>query len=172
MKIFVISDPHFNHSNIIPYTNRPFSSVKEMDEAIIANWNKTVGPDDTVFCLGDFCFGTKDNIPYYTRQLNGRKILIRGNHDRTKSLYIEAGFQDVMGEYVLHPHHSGFNRIILFTHKPRIGMDKFTANIHGHIHDQLLDPAIFELENYFNVSVENINYTPIELQEIIRRMGW
>ena len=93
MKIFVISDPHFNHSNIIPYSNRPFSSVKEMDETIIANWNKTVGPNDTVFCLGDFCFGTKDNIPYYARQLNGRKILIKGNHDRTKSLYIEAGFQ-------------------------------------------------------------------------------
>ena len=44
--------------------------------------------------------------------------------------------------------------------------------IHGHIHEQTLDPIIFKLENYFNVSVENINYTPIDLQEIIKRMDW
>ena len=172
MAVFVIADLHLdtvtNEKSMEVFGNRWQSYIEKIQK----NWTRVVSDDDIVLCLGDFCFGTKDNIPYYTRQLNGRKILIRGNHDRTKSLYIEAGFQDVMGEYVLHPHHSGFNRIILFTHKPRIGMDKYTANIHGHIHDQLLDPAIFELENYFNVSVENINYTPIELQEIIRRMGW
>lgn len=172
MKIMVVSDPHFNHTNIIPYSNRPFNSLREMDAAIINNWNRVVSDDDVVLCLGDFCFGTKDNIPYYTRQLNGRKILIKGNHDRSRSLYLDAGFQDVLSEFILHPGQAGNKKTILFCHKPRIGIRGDVANIHGHIHEQTLDPTIFELENYFNVSVENINYTPIDLQEIIKQKGW
>lgn len=172
MKIMVISDTHFNHTNIIPYSNRPFKSLKEMDEAIIDNWNRVVSDNDIVLCLGDFCFGTKDNIPYYTRKLKGCKILIKGNHDRSKSLYIEAGFQNVLSEFVLQPDQVGNKKTIIFSHKPRIGIRGDVVNIHGHIHEQTLDPTMFELENYFNASAENINYTPIDLQEIIKRMDW
>ena len=172
MKILVVSDPHFNHSNIISYSNRPFNSVPEMDEAIIRNWNSVVGEDDMVFCLGDFCFGTKDNIPYYTQRLNGRKILIKGNHDRSKNLYIEAGFKEVMSEFVLQPGQAGNKKIIVLSHKPRMGIPEDVVNIHGHIHEQQLDPMFFQVQNYFNVSVENIDYTPIDLQEIIKRMDW
>ena len=172
MKIMVISDTHFNHTNIIPYSNRPFNSLQEMDTAIINNWNKVVSYDDIVLCLGDFCFGTKDNISYYAKQLNGHKILIKGNHDRSRSAYLEAGFQDVMNEFILQPGQARNHKAILFSHKPRIGIDEDTVNIHGHIHEQTLDPTIFKLENYFNVSVENINYTPIDLQEIIKQKGW
>jgi calcineurin-like phosphoesterase family protein len=143
-----------------------------MDEAIIANWNRVVDDEDLVLCLGDFCFGTKDNIPYYTRRLRGRKILIKGNHDRSRSLYLDAGFQEVMSEFVLHPEQAGNKKTILFCHKPRMGIRCDVANIHGHIHEQTLDPTIFEIGNYFNVSVENIDYTPIDLQEIIKRMDW
>ena len=172
MRILVISDPHFNHTNIIPYSNRPFKSLREMDAAIIDNWNRVVSDDDVILCLGDFCFGTKDNIPYYTNKLNGRKILIKGNHDRSKNLYLEAGFQDVMSEFILQPGQAGNHKVILFSHKPRLGVPDGVVNIHGHIHEQTLDPANFKLQNYFNVSVENINYTPIDLQEIIKRMDW
>ncbi len=56
MSLYFTSDTHFGHKNIIQTCNRPFASVDEMDEAMVARWNQRVGPDDTVFHLGDFCF--------------------------------------------------------------------------------------------------------------------
>ena len=56
-KVFFTSDTHFYHGNIIRFCNRPFKSVEMMNETIISNWNNTVGQDDIVFHLGDFCLG-------------------------------------------------------------------------------------------------------------------
>jgi len=58
-KIFMISDPHFHHENIIKYENRPFENAEQMTKTIIKNWNKVVQRDDEVFCLGDVCFKIK-----------------------------------------------------------------------------------------------------------------
>ena len=52
--VFVTSDLHFGHKNIIKYENRPFKDVEEMDQKLIENWNNKVGKDDTVYILGDF----------------------------------------------------------------------------------------------------------------------
>jgi len=54
---FFTSDTHFNHANIIKFCDRPFKDVELMNETLIANWNRVVGLDDTVFHLGDFCLG-------------------------------------------------------------------------------------------------------------------
>jgi len=78
---FFTSDTHFYHENIIKYCSRPFSSVDEMNKAMIDNWNNVVGKNDIVWHLGDFCFGKKDNIMEIFPKLNGKINLVMGNHD-------------------------------------------------------------------------------------------
>jgi calcineurin-like phosphoesterase family protein len=61
--IFMISDMHFGHKNIMLYEVRPFKSVEDMDNSIIQNWNKVVGKNDKVFVLGDVSFYNKEKRP-------------------------------------------------------------------------------------------------------------
>ncbi len=171
MNTYVISDTHFNHENVIRYSNRPYTSVEEMNEALIANWNSVVKPEDVVICLGDFALGNKDDIPDIVARLNGVKILVRGNHDRSKGFYEKAGFNFVCNHMEYTPLAGRNNKPIIFSHQPRLGMTVDEVNIHGHIHEKELDET-FDHLRYFNASVENINYTPIDLQEIIKQKGW
>lgn len=80
-KVFFTSDTHFYHGNIIRFCNRPFEDVEMMNETIISNWNNTVGLDDTVFHLGDFCLGGSAEWTKILDRLNGKIYLILGNHD-------------------------------------------------------------------------------------------
>lgn len=171
MKTLVVSDTHFNHGNVIRYSNRPYSSIEEMNEALIANWNKAVGPEDVVICLGDFALGKKEDIPRIVARLNGIKVLVLGNHDRSKNFYEQCGFSFVCKDMEYTPLSGRNNRPIIFSHHPRLGMSVDEVNIHGHIHEKELDET-FDHNRYFNASVENINYTPIDLQEIIKQKGW
>ena len=70
---FFTADLHLGHKNIIKYCNRPFSSLKDMDETIINNWNSVVGKNDTVYALGDLVFGFH-KYEKYLNQLNGKII--------------------------------------------------------------------------------------------------
>lgn len=79
---FFTSDTHFGHANIIKYCNRPFKSVSHMNQAIIENWNNVVGPDDTVYHLGDVALGPWEDWDNSLSQLNGHITLVIGNHDR------------------------------------------------------------------------------------------
>src|ERR1035437_10371795 len=96
MKTFFTSDTHFNHDNVIQYCGRPFASVDEMNREMIARWNSTVGPDDTVYHLGDFALGKFAEAAPILRRLNGaRKILVLGNHDRSAQQMLAVGFDEV-----------------------------------------------------------------------------
>ena len=53
-KVFFTSDTHFYHGNIIRFCNRPFEDVEMMNETIISNWNRVVGPNDIVFAASPF----------------------------------------------------------------------------------------------------------------------
>jgi calcineurin-like phosphoesterase family protein len=77
--IFFTADTHFNHANIIFFCGRPFADVEDMNEVMIENWNSRIGGKDTVYHLGDFAWGDWEPI---LRRLKGRKILIRGGHDK------------------------------------------------------------------------------------------
>ena len=103
-KIFLTSDCHFNHLNILKYEpiSRPFKTIEEMNKAIINNWNSVVSPEDTVYVCGDLCMGPIDKVEECIRQLNGKIILVRGNHDTANriKLYKELGIEVKDIEYI------------------------------------------------------------------------
>lgn len=104
---FFTSDTHFWHKNIIRYSNRPFDSVEEMNEAIIDNWNSVVGPDDTVFHLGDVALGPWSEWAGTLSRLNGYKILVVGNHER-----IFKGEKPKMQERFADFYHDFFDEVV------------------------------------------------------------
>lgn len=78
--IYFTSDLHFGHANVIQYCNRPYTSVDEMNEMLVKEWNDIVKPNDIVYCLGDFSLSI-EAVKRYTPRLMGVKLLIPGNHD-------------------------------------------------------------------------------------------
>ncbi len=79
--IYFTADLHFGHANVIRHCNRPFASADEMDAALTHNWNSFVGKHDEVYILGDFTMKPAAEAHRYLSALNGRKYMIRGNHD-------------------------------------------------------------------------------------------
>lgn len=159
MKIFVISDTHFGHENMYRFVGfdgvtrvRPeFDSAISADAEMILRWNAVVTPQDHVYHLGDVTMGNNLSM---IKHLNGHKRLVLGNHDKCDvRAYRDAGFQKVMAS-------RQFDRWCVLTHIP-IHPESLGAklNIHGHIHER---PAYGP--QYRNVSVEQINYTPVELE--------
>lgn len=78
--IYFTSDHHFYHTRVIEYCNRPFETVEAMNEFMVAKWNETVSPEDTVYYMGDFSMAFR-SVELFTKRLNGKKILYAGNHD-------------------------------------------------------------------------------------------
>ena len=163
-KIFVISDTHFGHKNILTFDKsdgkkvREFDSLDHMDKTMIENWNRVVKPVDKVYHLGDIVMNRRC-LPILDR-LNGKKVLIKGNHDIFRLKDYTPYFYDIRA-YKVFPKH----RIIL-SHIP-IHMDSFTRfrlNIHGHLHTNKIEDDL-----YLNVCVENINYTPVDMAEILEK---
>ena len=152
----LISDTHFFHGNVISYCNRPFQSADEMNHVLITNWNNTVSPNDTVYFLGDFAFCNKKKSLELFHQLNGNIIVVKGNHDRGELFWSEAGVKDYHTQPLI------FEKFYKLSHYP---LEKHELmpfiNIHGHIHNKRMKDT-----NYFNVSVECINYKPISFDEI------
>ena len=167
MKRFIIADTHFGHSNIIEYENRPFANTVEMDETLIKLWNSVVGSDDIVYVLGDFTLSRrKGTISGLVNKLNGRMILIMGNHDtRRPKDYIECGFEVATRKPMM------VDPGVILMHEPfndeSLIYDKYLY-FFGHVHN---NPSIMDdYSNCMCVSVERINYKPINLDECIRRL--
>ena len=163
MKIFLIADLHFGHKNIIDFENRPFATTHEMDKVIIENWKKTIGKDDKIFVLGDFAFANASETKSLLEKLNGYKILIMGNHDRGHSVswWLKAGFDEVSAYPII------IDDFYILSHEPLyINKNMPYANIFGHVHGSPLYQDYSS--NSFCVSVERINYTPIDFDEVKR----
>jgi len=155
--IYVISDTHWNHKNIIQYAERPFKNVHEMNEFMIANWNKKVGKNDIVLHLGDFALGKKNELLAVKDRLNGHILLINGSHDRDVLKIKDDKFVIVEGTLKLG--HIIFSHEPLSTKEIPVGF----INVHGHIHNK-------DSYNGLNVSVEKTDYRPISLDELQLRI--
>ena len=176
---FLISDTHFGHTNTWEKFTladgsplRPFTSTEEMDETMVDNWNRVVRPQDTVYHLGDVVIARRHLET--VKRLNGRKILIRGNHDIFKDKdYYEAGFEQIHGVRV-------FVDQFILSHIPLhpdcVG-ERFKRNVHGHLHGNRImrwhgdatgnawqspDPR------YLSVCVEQINFTPVSFDDVAK----
>lgn len=179
MATYFTSDTHFNHTNILTYCARPWSTVEEMNEGLIQNWNEVVGPEDTVYHLGDFAMGNRKLIPEILSRLNGRIVLVRGNHDFSKSL-----------EYFPEVHHSLRLEIDGHTfevaHNPGHLKQDLDFALCGHVHEQWAKrevgetieadevsdhayqhPKIVPTVPIYNVGVDVRGYRPRTIQEIL-----
>lgn len=156
--IWVISDTHFNHKNIIEFCNRPYKYAKEMDWDMVDKWNSVVKPQDHVYHLGDVYMkaapGYMNNL---LDNLNGKKRLLLGNHDDGKDKVLCSHFEKIM----LWRDWRDFG--ILMSHIPLHpnNIIKDRINVHGHIHQNKSPEGPYRC-----VCVEQINYTPINIEEL------
>jgi calcineurin-like phosphoesterase family protein len=175
---FFIADTHFGHKKIVEYTGRPSNYVG----LIMAGWRKTVKPEDTVYHLGDVSFLNKEKTIKILKFLPGKKLLLRGNHDyyHGKQWFFSVGFEEILTSTFVY--REGLQSVIVLTHGP-LSMEKQQAltllypkkliiNIHGHIHEKNTDDFYESLANvvFCNISVEQINMTPITLPEIFNQL--
>jgi len=149
---YFIGDTHFFHEKIAPA--RGFNSVEEHNAELIKRWDSVVKPHDKVYVLGDFCFAGVENISI-AEKLNGKKILILGNHDHYDMIKYRKYFYKIYGSL---PYKGG-----ILSHIPihPSELDRFDFCIHGHLHNKIIDDP-----SYINVSAEQINLTPIKFEDL------
>lgn len=168
-RTWVAADHHFGHASVLRFKGpdgvsplRPFESIEEHDEEIIARHNALVAPGDRVYLLGDLCLHRRA-ISTVAR-LNGRKVLVKGNHDIFKLKDYLPYLDDIRACVV----HKG----VILTHIP-IHADqlrRFGTNVHGHLHAyRVLTPGGEIDERYKCVSLEHTNFSPIQLYEALER---
>jgi len=179
--VFFASDHHFGHAKMLEFKQadgvtpcRPFDSVDQMDETMIERHNSVVKPKDTCWFLGDVVINRR--FLAHVSRLNGRKRLILGNHDIFKNKdYYNAGFEDLHAFKKF----DGFVCTHIPVHTDSLG--RWGVNVHGHTHNNHMrkivsfyaktGEPIYSSDGardsrYVNVCVEQINYTPISLEDL------
>jgi calcineurin-like phosphoesterase family protein len=169
-RIFVVSDTHFNHHNILKFTHSDaddrkirgskFATTEEMNDYMVHKWNEVVTDEDIVYHLGDVYFGPQKEADDILSRLKGSKRLILGNHDNGKDSVLHKHFQKILVWRVFKEFDCVLTHIPL--HQTSIN-EKVTFNVHGHIHQNNSPSAV-----HINVSVEKTDYTPLLLEDVIR----
>lgn len=182
MTLWFTSDTHFDHAKIIEYSRRPFSSVAEMNDALVANWNVHVQPGDTVWHLGDIAFRSKRPAEYWLRALAGHIHVCIGNHDDPKELAASraVSVQDV--KYLRHEK----QKLWLSHYAHRVWRNSNHGSFHlfGHSHGDLLTRGSGRL---MDVGVDAVatregmvgtnhvrpgDYRPISFDEVMAQLAY
>ena len=170
-KVYVTSDYHFNHKDIIQYENRPFKNIDKMNESIIKNHNEIVNDDDICYNLGDFYFRggyQAGNIHYwdFLKQLNGRHVIIRGNHAKSNKIVDIIQSADA---------HAGGLKISML-HDPMYATSKNDLILCGHVHSAWLMTELHEnnkIVPIINCGIDVWNYRPIAFTDLFNLyMKW
>jgi calcineurin-like phosphoesterase family protein len=163
MAVFFTSDTHFGHEAAIRNCERPFTSIDEMDEVLIARWNDTVAPSDTVYHLGDFLCQSPRDAAYYLDRLNGDIHLVEGNHDKGMLRAHAGRFASVsiVSEMAI-----AGQKLVLCHYPMREwnGCYHGAWHLHGHVHGRMNhDPVGHSMD----VGVDcNENYRPWSFEEV------
>ena len=179
MTTLFTSDTHLGHDNIRGYSNRPFSTVEEMDNAIIQNWNEKVGEKDKVYHLGDFTLKDYRHAANYFRRLNGEIFVLPGSHD---GYWIneDVNYVSKTGQFVtvlppivaLEFPNYGTGKypltIVLCHYSMRTWQVSHYGSLHlyGHSHGRLAGTS-----RSMDIGVDCHNFYPLTLEEVIERLG-
>lgn len=166
MEQFFTSDQHFYHKAVIVYSNRPFSSVEEMNETMIDSWNATVGPLDVVWHLGDFAFANQARSLEIFNRLNGIKHLIIGNHDRDVRKLL--GWRSVSH---IHMVKTKTARVALCHYPMEVWNESHhgSYHLHGHSHGTLTTkrPRRLDVGVDSTYKIKGPFGTPLALEEVV-----
>ena len=163
MAIWITADTHFGHANIIKYCQRPFSSVEEMDEAIISRWNAVVKPKDTIYHLGDFTL--KKSANEYLDKLNGKILFITGSHDYWLK---KVDLNKYKGKLEILPLYKTIKicgEKVTLCHYPMSSWDSSfygSIHLHGHSHGKSE-----QIPNRFDVGVDCNDFYPFNLEWLV-----
>lgn len=162
--VWIWSDIHFGHKNIIKYSGRPFPNVDLMNKCLVGNYINVVQENDIVFWLGDITFGDVQGINKLLSQLPGHKIHIIGNHDMdSKGKLNNLKFDEQYSCLVIDIEDVDTEYQLLLTHYPLDIVPERCVNVHGHIHQHTLMPY------NINVCVEHTNYTPKHMKQVLEQ---
>jgi calcineurin-like phosphoesterase family protein len=175
-KLFFTSDTHFFHENVIKHCNRPFQTVKEMNEHIIQKWNEVVPKDATVFHLGDVSLTADPHeLEEVLRRLNGDKYLIMGNHERDALgrdfiRYAWDGVFDIAEIIVKDKDAPKGSQHLVMCHYPMIewnGSQRGSWQLFGHLHGEVGNKGITKHPTTsLDVGVDKHNFTPLSYQQV------
>lgn len=167
-ELFFTADTHFGHQGILRHAHRPWTTVEEMDEALVSNWNNTVPRKSDVYIVGDFAW--RDHAKYLNR-LHGRKHLILGSHDRM-SKQVQAQFTGVHQTLMLKlPGNAMGEEFVYMQHCcPRVWEKSHygVPCLFGHSHGRLTT-----LNLSFDVGVDTLKaqYAPISLDGVLAHIA-
>ena len=164
-RLWLWSDIHFGHNNIIGFSDRPFVGINHMTQCLIEYYNDYVQPDDVCIWVGDVSFHSSMETNNILRMCNGYKILVVGNHDFDKKKVKQMDFDEQHLIYQLNNEDQSF----VLTHYPMENLPWPHFNVHGHIHiGGQLDWEKYG-EQMYNVNLEFHGYKPINFAQIIEQ---
>lgn len=189
MSIYFYSDPHFNHKNVIDFCDRPYDTLEEMNNTMIQLYNQVVQKDDTCIWLGDCFWGSKSSQKEILAKLNGKKILVIGNHDSNEKSMTNIGFdfvcrrlfRKIAGKKVWLSHYPAKISLLKYFWLTKVKGYKIRHNdrrialkndeylLHGHTHDKQKTKPYNK--RCIHVGVDAWNFKPVSINQIERLLN-